>query len=109
MAAGLALPVLPAYLGSCKPDDPGPEIKYDGIVGIIGAGAAGLYAADILRTKGIKVRIFEASDRIGGRIRSIRLFDESPVKTDFPVELGAERIIRTDSIWAKIIDQLSIP
>jgi monoamine oxidase len=108
-SASLALPFLSAGLTSCKDKDPGPEIQYDGVVGIIGAGAAGLYAADILQNKGVKVRVFEASDRVGGRIRSIRLFDDSPVKTDFPIELGAERIQGSDSLWAQMIDQLRIP
>ena len=109
LPAGLALPTFSGLLNSCRPEDPGPEIKYDGVVAVIGAGAAGLYAADMLRSKGIRIKIFEASDRIGGRIRSVRLFDNSPVKTDFPIELGAERIIGTDSIWAEIIDRLKIP
>ena len=84
-------------------------MPFDGVVGVIGAGASGLYAADILKTKGVAVRVFEASDRIGGRIRSIRIFDDAPVKTDFPVELGAERIIGTDSLWANMISQLVVP
>jgi monoamine oxidase len=109
-SAGFALPFLSAGLtSSCKDKDPGPEIRYDGVIGIIGAGAAGLYAADILQNKGVKVRVFEASDRVGGRMRSIRLFDDSPVVSDFPIELGAERIQGSDSLWAQIIDQLRIP
>jgi monoamine oxidase len=107
--AGLALPFLSTGLSSCKDKDPAPEIRYDGVVGIIGAGAAGLYAADILQNKGVTVKVFEASDRIGGRIRSLRLFDDSPLATDFPIELGAERIKGSDSLWAQIIDQLRIP
>jgi monoamine oxidase len=107
-SAGLALPFL-SGLTSCSDKDPGPEIQYDGIIGIIGAGAAGLYAADILQNKGVKVKVFEASDRVGGRIRSIQLFDDSRVQTDFPIELGAERIHGSDSLWAQIIDQLRIP
>lgn len=108
-SASLTLPFLAGGFGSCSDKEPGPEIQYDGIIGIIGAGAAGLYAADILTNKGVKVKVFEASDRVGGRIRSIRLFDDSSVKTDFPIELGAERIIGTDSLWARIIGQLTIP
>jgi monoamine oxidase len=106
LSAGLALP---AWLTACKEEQPGPEIVYDGVVAIIGAGAAGLYAADVLHSKGIKVIIYEASNHIGGRVRSIRLFDDSPLNADFPIELGAERIYGTDSIWAKIIGQMNIP
>lgn len=37
-------------------------------VGIVGAGAAGLYAAILLDSLGIEYDIHEASDRVGGRI-----------------------------------------
>ncbi|KAF8247858.1 hypothetical protein K440DRAFT_288492 [Wilcoxina mikolae CBS 423.85] len=37
------------------------------LVGIIGAGVAGLRAAQVLLEKGYNVAIFEARDRIGGR------------------------------------------
>lgn len=37
-------------------------------VGIIGAGAAGLYAAILLDSLGIDYEILESNDRIGGRI-----------------------------------------
>ncbi|MBX2961051.1 MAG: FAD-dependent oxidoreductase [Cyclobacteriaceae bacterium] len=115
LSAGLALP----WLSSCKPDDPGPEISYDGIVGIIGAGAAGLLAADILMAKGVKVKIFEASDQVGGRVRTFRRSDVSSGSltvfpgalpfSDFPLELGADKIIGTDSKWAEIVKLMRIP
>ncbi|KAJ5000559.1 putative bifunctional amine oxidase [Colletotrichum sp. SAR 10_66] len=44
-------------------------------VGIIGAGAAGLYAAILLDSLGIDYDIHEVSDRIGGRIYTYR-FDQ---------------------------------
>ena len=37
-------------------------------VGVIGAGASGLYAAILLQSLGIEYEIFEANDRAGGRI-----------------------------------------
>jgi monoamine oxidase len=104
-SAGIVLP----FLANCDSKDPGPEVDFDGTVVVIGAGAAGLYAADLLKAKGINVRVLEASDRIGGRIRSVRAFDNAPVKTDFPIELGAERILGSDSIWANAIKLLNIP
>ncbi len=109
LTSGLVLPLLPPWLSGCKPEEPGPEINYNGIVGIVGAGASGLYVADMLHSKGIAVRIFEASDRVGGRIRSIRHFEDSPVETDFPIELGADRIFGSDSLWADMIGKLQIP
>ncbi len=93
-------------------DDPaGPEIQYDGVVGIVGAGAAGLFAADYLIAKGIKVRIFEASNRIGGRVRSIRTSDPlfNDLIADFPIELGADRILGSDSEWGNLIKLLKVP
>ena len=80
---------LPSWLTSCSPEDPGPEINYDGTVAVIGAGAAGLYVADILRSKGVNVVIYEATLKLGGRIRSIRQFEENPFSNSYPVELGA--------------------
>jgi len=93
--------ILPHLISSCSKDDPGPEVPFEGNVVIIGAGAAGMYAADILNAKGIKVKILEAGNQIGGRVRSLRnqkeLFNLSAA--DFPVELGAEVIYGSDSIW----------
>jgi predicted NAD/FAD-dependent oxidoreductase len=97
---------LPHFLQSCDTADPGPEIQYDGVVGIIGAGAAGLYAADILRTKGVKVRIFEASARVGGRIYSIRSNDPDFTAfsgSDFPQELGADRYFGSNGLWSELV------
>ena len=54
-------------------------------VAVIGAGAAGLAAAGELRRRGLRVAVFEARDRIGGRIHTLR--DE---RVRIPIELGAE-------------------
>jgi monoamine oxidase len=107
LSAGLWMPGL---LVSCKKDDPGPEVQYDGTVVIIGAGAAGLAAADILNSKGINVVVLEASDQVGGRVRSLRNQKEILVQTaaDFPVELGAEVVFGTDSSFGKIIKNYNL-
>ena len=52
---------------------------------VVGAGSAGLYAAQTLENLGYDVLILEASGRIGGRIKSATL-------GDMRVELGAEEI-----------------
>lgn len=98
LSGGLLLPHL---ISSCSKDDPGPEVPFDGDVVVIGAGAAGMYAADILNAKGIKVTILEAGNQIGGRVRSLRNQKElvNLSVADFPVELGAEVIYGSDSIW----------
>jgi monoamine oxidase len=110
--------VLPPLLSACQGDDPAPKTDYDATVAIIGAGAAGLYAADILKAKGIKVILFEASDRVGGRVRSLKSTDrssqgliftsQSEMGSDFPNELGAGLVHGADSAWGKFIQQLKI-
>jgi monoamine oxidase len=52
---------------------------------IIGAGAAGLTAANELSLRGIPVVVIEASRRAGGRIRTVR-----SATGNLPIELGAE-------------------
>ena len=43
-------------------------------VGIVGAGFAGLRCADVLLRRGVKVTIFEARNRVGGRVgQSLKL------------------------------------
>jgi monoamine oxidase len=56
-------------------------------VGVIGAGFAGLAAADALRAGGAHVTVLEARDRVGGRVWSVP-FGEGAV-----VERGAEFIL----------------
>ncbi|MBK7864615.1 MAG: FAD-dependent oxidoreductase [Archangiaceae bacterium] len=51
---------------------------------VVGAGVAGLTAARALTQAGLKVRVLEARDRIGGRIHTLRIAAHPPV------ELGAE-------------------
>lgn len=119
LTAGVALPW---YLQSCREDDGGPEIPFDGTVAVIGAGAAGLQVADILVSKGIQVRTFEASGRAGGRVKSLSKFetstealiinpnspDETPI-SDFPIELGAERVFGSNSKFGETITHLRAP
>lgn len=54
---------------------------------VVGAGFAGLAAADALVRSGLEVAVFEARDRVGGRVHSRRL-DNGAV-----VELGAEFVL----------------
>jgi monoamine oxidase len=54
------------------------------VVAVLGAGMAGLAAAQALRGAGYTVTVFEARDRIGGRVATVRS-DTWPI----PVELGA--------------------
>jgi monoamine oxidase len=54
---------------------------------VVGAGFAGLAAAEALTDRGAEVTVFEARDRVGGRVHSRRL-DNGAV-----VELGAEFVL----------------
>jgi monoamine oxidase len=54
-------------------------------VAVVGAGAAGLAAADALRRAGLGVVVLEARDRIGGRVLTHR-----DARVPVPIELGAE-------------------
>jgi monoamine oxidase len=63
---------------------------------VIGAGMAGLTAARTLAEAGLKVLVIEARDRIGGRILTQHIGEES-------IELGAEFIHgRPPELWALI-------
>ena len=103
---------MPQVMTACESSDElGPEVPFDGNVVIIGAGAAGLYTAEILNAKGIKVSLLEASGQAGGRIRSLRNQPDlvNISVADFPVELGAEVIYGSDSIWGTNLKNFRIP
>jgi monoamine oxidase len=54
---------------------------------VVGAGFAGLAAAEVLASRGVEVTVFEARDRIGGRVHSKEL------ENGAVVELGAEFVL----------------
>jgi monoamine oxidase len=68
---------------------------------VIGAGMAGLTAARVLAEAGQKVLVIEAQDRVGGRILTLHVGDET-------IELGAEFIHgRPAELWA-LIDEAGL-
>ena len=71
--------------------------SYDGVVIIVGAGAAGLDAARVLDENKISYIILEATNRFGGRLGEDTEFAE------FLIDLGAEWIHNN----AEILDVLS--
>jgi monoamine oxidase len=70
---------------------------------ILGAGAAGLAAADRLSRRGLSVIVLEARDRVGGRVATVR----DPV-ADIPLELGAEFVHGQPPLLLKRIRQAGL-
>ena len=63
---------------------------------VVGAGFAGLAAADALVRAGVEVIAFEARDRVGGRVWSHRLANGAVV------EMGAEFLLPADGVVADL-------
>ncbi|XP_063438700.1 L-amino-acid oxidase-like [Mytilus trossulus] len=81
------------------------ELKCDDIA-IIGAGIAGTYAAWRLRHQNKRISIYEYSDRVGGRLYTVK-FPDIP---DINVELGGMRYLRRSHVLLHdTIIQLGLP
>lgn len=81
-----------------------PAVGVDPVI-IIGAGIAGLTAAHRLRQKSVPVRIFEAQERTGGRMWSLRNhFADGQV-----AELGGELIDSGHTQIIRLAGELGIP
>jgi len=70
---------------------------------VVGAGVAGLAAADGLRARGLDVVVLEARDRIGGRVYTIR-----PEGLPTPVELGAEFVHGRVAATLTVVDEAGV-
>ncbi len=92
---GLLIPS--ALLSSCRKETLFEDVKYDGKVLIIGAGAAGLYAGYILKMKGIDFQILEAGSDYGGRLAKLEGF------ANFPIDLGAQWLHGKNNIVSDLI------
>ena len=92
---GLLIPS--TFLSTCRKENLFEDINYDGKVIIIGAGAAGLYAAYILKSKGINFQILEASSKYGGRLGNLTGF------ANFPIDTGAQWLHGKNSILGDLI------
>jgi monoamine oxidase len=69
---------------------------------VIGAGLAGLAAADELLRAGAEVSVFEARDRVGGRVWS-RTLDNGAV-----VEMGAEFILPGNTLVRELVERFGL-
>lgn len=97
----IALPAISLadiLLSSCKP----PRDEKDPIkrIGIIGAGVSGLNAAFLLNNLNkYEIEVLEATDNIGGRVRS--QLDESISSRE--IELGSDIVYGNDNAWYNIV------
>lgn len=71
-------------------------------VGIVGAGVSGLYTGLLLQREGHKVTIFEAANRVGGRLFTYR-FRPKEESEEAYFEAGAMRIPRS-SLHSQVFD-----
>jgi monoamine oxidase len=69
---------------------------------VVGAGLAGLVAADELARAGIEVVVLEARSRVGGRVWSERLANGAVI------EMGAEYILPGNSAIRELVDRFGL-
>ena len=101
LAAGTC--VLPAWLQACKKSDWNADNAFRGEVIIIGAGLAGLYAAEMLLKQGVSVKVLEATDSWGGRMRSLPLASEA-------ARMAQNRVIQGQfSVLYDVLQQTQTP
>lgn len=92
---GLLAPSM--LFSACRKETLFEEGNYKGKVLIIGAGAAGLYAAYVLKSKKINVQVLEASANYGGRLAKLNGF------ANFPLDLGAQWLHGRNNILGDLI------
>jgi monoamine oxidase len=98
----LASAVGAATLGRSRRDSV--AVAADSKVLVVGAGIAGLIAAYRLNAAGVPVDIIEASNRIGGRMRSL----PNAAGTSTTVELGGEFIDTNHAFLRNLVKELGL-
>jgi lysine-specific histone demethylase 1B len=86
-------------LSACRKQILSEKVPFSGKVIIVGAGAAGLYAGYLLKTKGIDFEILEASATYGGRLGKLTGF------ADYPLDLGAQWLHGSNNILGDLIQR----
>ena len=97
---GLLLPSV--VFSSCRKETLFEDIDFKGNVIIIGAGAAGLFAGYLLKSKGIDFKIIEASNAIGGRMGKLEGF------ADYTIDTGAQWLHGKNNILADLIQSKNV-
>lgn len=88
----------PSFLVSaCRKQELYQNTKYSGKVIVIGAGAAGLYAAYMLKSRGIDFEVLEASAAYGGRLGKLTGF------ADYPLDTGAQWLHGKNNILGDLV------
>lgn len=98
--AAIAVGFSSSLLSSCFNSSSKNSVK----VGIVGAGIAGLHAGHILKKAGIEFKIFEASNRAGGRISTFKNTFDSNLTT----ELGGEFIDSNHADMMALVEEFGL-
>ncbi len=105
--AGLSAFAMSSLLPACESDDveQGQDAGKDDVrIAINGAGMAGLHCAYRLEQAGVKAQVYEASERIGGRMYTARdMFPDTQV-----AELGGELIDSIHLTMHALAEELDI-
>jgi len=90
--------LLPSVLvPACRKETLLQDVSFSGKVIVIGAGASGLYAGYILKSKGIDYGILEATSTHGGRMGKLTGF------ADYTIDTGAQWMHGNNSILADLV------